>query len=312
MDNIRNELIAEIQQLKNNQDLQKEMDRQSKSEEVNKVINIKLNNHTWTFNRKHFSYKKEPNEKNNFQKIATAAKKMILNSTVHGVARISRSENYLVKALWAKALLISLSGGLYLIQKNINEYKQYDIVTKVRSIKDNVTIFPAVTICMKNDSEVNITRFKFKSLELFKLDEIENTSHLEHFDLNKQSNGECIRFNGYGNNRKKLIELTTNTERLIINFKTRQTSRLAIYISDNYLNNYVSLKTYYIPSCDRYIFYISKTVENKLESPYNPCKTMTDKTYRQANCIDNCQSQKIANLYNCSYRGYYTVKGRPT
>ena len=89
MDNIRNELLAEIQQLKNNQDLQKEMDKQSKSKEVNKVINIKLNNHTWTFNRKHFSYKKEPNEKNNFQKIATAAKKMILNSTVHGVARIS-------------------------------------------------------------------------------------------------------------------------------------------------------------------------------------------------------------------------------
>ena len=40
IDNIRNEMLAEIQQLKNNQYLQKEMDRESKSKEVNKVINI--------------------------------------------------------------------------------------------------------------------------------------------------------------------------------------------------------------------------------------------------------------------------------
>ena len=31
IDNIRNEMLAEIQQLKNNQDLQKEKDRESKS-----------------------------------------------------------------------------------------------------------------------------------------------------------------------------------------------------------------------------------------------------------------------------------------
>ena len=40
MDNIRNELLAEIQQLKNNQEMQKEKDRKSKSKEVNKVINL--------------------------------------------------------------------------------------------------------------------------------------------------------------------------------------------------------------------------------------------------------------------------------
>ena len=52
MDNIRNELLTGIQQLKNNQEeLEKELDNVNKTKEVNKVMNINLMKNTWTFNR---------------------------------------------------------------------------------------------------------------------------------------------------------------------------------------------------------------------------------------------------------------------
>ena len=98
----------------------------------------------------------------------------------------------------------------------------------------------------------------YVQLNLFNPDKPEITSYLEFFDIDMIL-GKCIRFNGYANNRTKLKE-TIPGRSLKFFFKPIKTPRLGIYIFDNYLNNYEFLKRFISIGCDRYDFYIKKTV----------------------------------------------------
>ena len=55
-------------------------------------------------------------------------------------------------------------------------------------------------------------------------------------------------------------------------------------------------------------FYISKTVHKKLSEPYNRCKNIEDKTYRQSNCIYECVEKIVADRFNCSAGDYFKLK----
>jgi len=58
--------------------------------------------------------------------------------------------------------------------------------------------------------------------------------------------------------------------------------------------------------------YASKTVDQKLGEPYNPCTEVEDKTYRRENCLEKCIHDRVDGVYNCSLStGYYiSIKTR--
>ena len=53
-------------------------------------------------------------------------------------------------------------------------------------------------------------------------------------------------------------------------------------------------------------FGIDKSIEYKLEEPYNDCKLMADETYRRVNCLAQCKNEKEIESFNCTRRNFYS------
>lgn len=238
------------------------------------------------------------------------------SSTFYAISKISNTTNKKLKALWILGLLLSLSAGIFLIYKNLKEYLEYNVVTESTDVQEGLQIFPAITICMSNYSHYKISLLKFadRDLEIPKYHQYvnrkyKNTADLEFFQ--RYPNGDCLRFNGYVNNRtqlKKNVRQTSEQFEVWFNSNNIVQSDLYLMIADNYLNVFEPSQTI---RGDISNIYITKSIENKLEYPYNQCEKMADKTYRQANCIESCIYKKIADIYDCSYQGYYDVKSKP-
>jgi len=89
-------------------------------------------------------------------------------------------------------------------------------------------------------------------------------------------------------------------------------SEFMFYIQDNYLNTYRNSIEYRISANETYRVYASKTVDQKLGEPYNPCTEVEDKTYRRENCLEKCIHDRVDGVYNCSlHTGYYSSKKTP-
>lgn len=68
-------------------------------------------------------------------------------STVHGIAKIARAKNNLHKLIWIFTTILFISFCSFLIYKAVIDYLTYDVVTKIRVIKESSIEFPTVTIC---------------------------------------------------------------------------------------------------------------------------------------------------------------------
>ena len=100
---------------------------------------------------------------------------------------------------------------------------------------------------------------------------------------------------------------TDHTNGLLIDFEMDLVEDyLLAYITDNYLNSYERITSLLFSTQVLYNIYITKSVEKKLELPYNPCLIIDNETYRQQNCISLCIHRNVANKYNCSFPGFYS------
>jgi hypothetical protein len=70
------------------------------------------------------------------------------NSTIHALPNIARSDNLLIKAMWLVCFLGSAGFCVFLIVESIQDYLQYDVVTKISSVYEMPAPFPTVTICI--------------------------------------------------------------------------------------------------------------------------------------------------------------------
>jgi hypothetical protein len=69
------------------------------------------------------------------------------NSTIHSVFKISKANNKFMKIIWIISSITSTTFCSYLIFKGITDYLSYDVVTKIRMIKENESEFPTITFC---------------------------------------------------------------------------------------------------------------------------------------------------------------------
>lgn len=65
-------------------------------------------------------------------------------STMHGVAKIFNTKNYLVKFMWTIFLLVCLGLFAHMAILSLLNYSRHDVTTKIRTIYERPTLFPTV------------------------------------------------------------------------------------------------------------------------------------------------------------------------
>ena len=124
-----------------------------------------------------------------------------------------------------------------------------------------------------------------------------------------------IKFNNYINKSHPEIFFSKDTAQDIFNFGINSTvpfGHLSVLLSDSYLN-VLDWSEFVLgfgngEIGEHYIDF-TKSVEHKLEEPYNDCKLIDDETYRQTNCLAHCQNRRAIAKYNCTLRSYYYSPG---
>lgn len=84
------------------------------------------------------------------QIIINLSKQILYNSACQGLIKLFETRGLIIKVLWFFSLLVSIAICSFLVLQNFLEYFQYDVTTKIRKSKSQITEFPAVTICNKN------------------------------------------------------------------------------------------------------------------------------------------------------------------
>ena len=78
------------------------------------------------------------------------AYEFFVSTTCHGLPNIMRTENILLKIFWLLCLLASSVLCSIVVIQSVNEYLEFDVVTKIRVKNEKSTTFPAITLCHMN------------------------------------------------------------------------------------------------------------------------------------------------------------------
>lgn len=242
-----------------------------------------------------------------------ATKKFATTTSFYGLSHIVKAKGRTMKTLLTLMTLLSLSCGLYIIGNTISEYRKYGVITQTKRIHPVSDVFPSVTFCSLNnftDMKALFTRAEYVSpngrTNLIGVDFIEG-------NLDSYKSHNCIKFNNYRHKNGPDLSFSNNTSNDLLEFYINVSSNsLDIFISDNYMNvlDWSQFVTGF-GNKTRGTFYIdfTKSVEHRLEEPYNDCRLMEDETYRQANCLAQCRNSRAIAIYNCTLRNYYYSSG---
>lgn len=230
-------------------------------------------------------------------------------------------------------ILTSVSAGLYIINRSVRDYYEYDVITNIERVTEQSVLFPAIAVCTKKyvnkyfQENGSYAGRDLTNEDIFKkmIGGFEspngdtNLAKLEFFE-NINYNFSCLRFNG-GNNSKAervtnssahfmltIINEYYNVDGFIYSFIDHPF--YGVFVGDNFVNSYLNLVPLVLKKSQKHLITLEGTeIENKLCEPYNDCTDSEDVTYRQMNCIDICINREIMVKYNCSIPSYYTAHG---
>lgn len=78
-------------------------------------------------------------------KIKNVLKKMISESTIHGLPNLIKTNNNFFKTIWLSAFLITIFACMYMIKNNFNSYLNYEVITKIDLIYEQPAKFPTIS-----------------------------------------------------------------------------------------------------------------------------------------------------------------------
>ena len=70
--------------------------------------------------------------------------------TVVGFSNLLRHYTRLDKVIWFLCFVLSATLCIYMIAENVDDYKRYEVITKIRRFDEKVALFPSIMICNKN------------------------------------------------------------------------------------------------------------------------------------------------------------------
>ena len=80
---------------------------------------------------------------------------LLENGTIHGLARINQSKNFL-KIIWILLLLGSSIFCVYTISISIEKYLSFPVIVNIYSIDNMEQEFPSITVC-NSESKNNLS-----------------------------------------------------------------------------------------------------------------------------------------------------------
>ena len=207
------------------------------------------------------------------------------------------------------------------IYKEVSKYLDNEVVTNTSEFEEETIKFPSLIICAQ--SKDNLHNLEAVDNCTFNNKQCIIPNDFDLFSSDRQIGQltfDCLRFNGYQENDNSgelkevhseaddqlRISLAENNSAIPNGFRFSG-ARLIFVVQDRYLNTLEHSKYYWIERDDSFNIYLTRTVDEKLEEPYNHCQKMNN-TYRQLNCIEKCKHESVGAEYNCSLRGYYRMK----
>ena len=279
--------------------------------------------------------KKEANSK--ISRIKECVKEATLSSTIHGIPNALRAEKTFIKFLWIIGFLTTVSTSIYLISKNINDYLEYETVTKISVINEQPTIFPTLSFQFNYSNfqgnyslENNVIKLFYENIGL-------NIS--ESFQIVQYKTNKIYKFNSGINNTGQKIDIKKQkiagdrggfySEVFIglpkqfnssLNFGIpSRNSFFSLYIHNKSMNpaemNEQPIK---LPPGFSTEISVSKIFTDRLPYPYNDCfddlkelkshdsllvqyiLTKTNSIYRQKDCLNLCQTEYLIKHCNLS------------
>jgi hypothetical protein len=244
--------------------------------------------------------------------IAANLAKLLSESTSYGLPRIFKSKRIILKIFWLVYFLIGSIATIWFILDTINNYLEYDVVSRIRIISETSMPFPAISICPKVRDA-----FNHKSIDqiitkcFFNNNSDCNNNANEYFEKFSTWNGDCIRFNGGRNSVNNSIQIRKQNEPSeVFGLKIYTRAVNAKYFihdpfempvfndrTNSLWTNYRYWKNQVHSVSDdnntAYRISISKTVEQKATSPLNPCYKDANEFSGNKTIINYIQSNNL-------------------
>jgi len=240
--------------------------------------------------------------------------------SLHGFSTVLNTSNPFIKIVWLFFFLILFSFLIQNALENINEYYQYTAITKIEYVNENPMTLPAVTLCLASlqyfstnatldkslyQCEINGIKCDYKEFYSFQT----GTSY-----LNSSYTITCYVLNGGRNSSGHLSEIKSTRTTGLNSGLELQLLLPKYYIIFYYFNDANVKPTaseivkFIIPGTFN-DFILEKTVETKLEFPFNNCwerinlpdtplvrqLSKENITYRQVNCFELCFQNFVQN-----------------
>ena len=244
---------------------------------------------------------------------------LLLVTTIHGIQNIAKSSHAPVKIIWFFCLMISSGYCAYLMSISFINFFEYDVITNINTIYEQQSEFPAVSFCSLYGplNSTSILKCQFNLIDC--------SLYIETF--NGSSLGKCFRFNSGTNKYNQKVDILKTKILgpkfgLILDFNIHlydgnDFNELLVYIHNQTLkplvfnNRGIRVTTGSINN-----FEIQKTLNLKLEAPYNDCykdvnefcynKTIinflhdSNNTYLRSDCIRLSRNMKFLEQTNCN------------
>jgi len=242
-------------------------------------------------------------------------------TSLFGFSKFLNTSNPFVKGLWVCFILVLFSGCIQNIFENMSDYYQYTVITKIEYVNEYPMELPAITLCLAYLGSISISTNATleESLVGCKISgtvcDIKDFYSFETRTSYRNDIIQCHVLNGGRNssghpNKIKSTRTTGFTSGYSLQFYLPKDHFIFHYINDAYVKPTTYEINKYFSRGIAYDFVLEKTVETKLEFPFNNCwerinlpdtplvkqLSAANITYRQVNCFELC-FQKYVQKY---------------
>jgi hypothetical protein len=232
-------------------------------------------------------------------------------TSLHGFSTVLNTSNPLIKVLWVFFFLVLFSGCIQNGLENLNDYYQYTVITKIEYVNENPMKLPAVTLCLASYPSYTSNATLSDALFECKIGETK-CDHKDFYSFQTRTSFSnnittCYVLNGGRNSTGHSSEIksaknTGSDSGFVIRFYLPTGHFLFYHINDPYVApNSNEIEKIFLPGMIDSLK-IEKSVEAKLEFPFNNCWDRTNLpvtplvrklsgdniTYRQVNCFELC------------------------
>ena len=239
--------------------------------------------------------------------------------STNGHSNILNTSSLFKKVFSLLFLIALLYGCIFYVDLNIKSFQANEVITQIKVSEDETLIFPAITLCLLNNSAGLISTPNLSDIFLGSyFDSRDNTfsvADFEYFpmyDPKWDSNLNCYKFNAGRNSTRHETEIISGVfigydSGFFINLNRSEGIRLYYFVGDNQvkpMRTELELAVELNTKSDQNFFNIGikKTVDMKLPKPFSNCirsirsemshlvkKIMEQNmTYRQEYCYELC------------------------